>query len=87
MEISMVELIAGLVAVVYTIPIGWLFFLYNRQGRRIDEMQKTSYTKDETEKMIELHNRPILQAVESLKGDITEIKQMIGKLFDAQAKS
>ena len=87
MEISMVELIAGLVAVVYTIPIGWLFFLYNRQGRRIDEMQKTSYTKEETEKMIELHNRPVLVAMEGIKADVSEIKLMIGRLFDAQAKS
>jgi len=87
MEISMLELIAGVMAVVYTIPLGWLFYLNNRQGKRIDELQKTSYTKDETEKMIELHNRPILQAVVGLKSDITEIKQMIGKLFDAQAKS
>lgn len=86
MEISMIELIAGVVAVVYTIPIGWLFYLNNRQGKRIDEMQKTSYTKTETERMIELHNRPILQAVESLKSDITEIKHMIGKLFDAQTQ-
>ena len=87
MEISMLELIAGVVAVVYTIPLGWLFYLNNRQGKRIDDLQKTSYSKTETDKMIELHNRPILQAVESLKGDITEIKQMIGKLFDAQVKS
>lgn len=87
MEISMLELIAGVVGVVYTIPLGWLFYLNNRQSKRIDEMQKSYYDKTETEKMIELHNRPILQAVESVKGDITEIKHMIGRLFDAQAKS
>ena len=49
-------------------------------------MQKHGYTKKETTEMIELHNRPILQAVEGLSKDITEIKQLLGKLFDAQAR-
>ena len=79
-----VDYILALVAIVYTIPLGWLFILVSRTNDRMDEVQKTSYTKEETEKMIELHNRPVLQAVESVKADITEIKHMIGKLFDAQ---
>lgn len=83
----MSEYLTVIMAVAYTIPIGWLFYLNNRNGRRIDELQKTSYTKKETTEMIELHNRPILQAVEGLRGDITEIKHLLGKLFDAQTKS
>lgn len=87
MEISMYELIAGVVGVVYTIPLGWLFYLNNRQSKRIDEMQKSYYDKKETVEMIELHNRPVLVAMEGIKADVSEIKLMIGKLFDAQAKS
>lgn len=79
-----IDLVVAAIGIVYTIPLGWLFVLNSRTNDRVDEMQKTSYTKAETEKMIELHNRPVLQAVESLKSDITEIKHMIGKLFDGQ---
>lgn len=78
------EYMTVIVVAVYTIPIGWLFYLTNKTSRRVDDLQKTSYTKKETTEMIELHNRPILQAVEGLKEDITEIKQLLGKLFDAQ---
>ena len=85
MEIDLVVLGIG---IIYTIPLGWLFVLNSRTNDRMDEMQKTTFTKQETNEMIELHNRPVLQAVASLKGDITEIKHMIGKLFDGQkAKS
>lgn len=75
-----------IIAVAFTLPIGWLFYLNTRNSKRIDEMQKSSYTKHETTEMIELHNRPILQAIESVRADVTEIKHLIGKLFDAQAK-
>ena len=75
-----------IIAVAFTLPIGWLFYLNTRNSKRIDEMHKSSYTKPETTEMIELHNRPILQAVEGLSKDINEIKHLIVKLFDAQAK-
>lgn len=74
-----------IIATAFTLPIGWLFYLNTRNSKRIDDMQKHSYTKKETTEMIELHNRPILQAVEGLRKDITEIKHLLGKLFDAQA--
>ena len=74
-----------IIATAFTLPIGWLFYLNTRNSKRIDDMQKHGYTKKETTEMIELHNRPILQAVEGLRKDITEIKQLLGKLFDAQA--
>ncbi len=78
--------IVAIMSVVYTLPIGWLFYLNNKNSRRVDELQRTSYTKSETVEMIELHNRPVLVAMESIKADVSEIKTMIGKLFDAQTK-
>lgn len=78
--------IIGIMVVVYTIPIGWLFYLLSRNARRVDDLQRTSYTKAETERMIELHNRPVLIAMEGIKEDVIEIKLMIGKLFDAAPK-
>lgn len=78
--------IIAIMSLVYTLPIGWLFYLLNKNSRRVDELQKTSYTKKETIEMIELHNRPVLVAMESIKADVSEIKVMIGKLFDAQTK-
>ena len=75
-----------IIAVAFTLPIGWLFYLNTRNSKRIDEMHKSSYTKPETTEMIELHNRPILQEVEGLRKDMTEIKQLLGKLVDAQAR-
>lgn len=83
MEIDLIVLAIG---IVYSVPLGWLFVLNSRTNDRVDEMQRTSYTKQETNEMIELHNRPVLQAVEGLKQDITEIKHMIGKLFDGQTR-
>lgn len=81
-----IDIIVLAIGIVFTVPLGWLFVLNSRTNDRMDEMQKTSYTKAETEKMIELHNRPVLQAVEGLKNDIVEIKHLLGKLFDAQSK-
>lgn len=80
-----IDLVVAAIGIVYTIPLGWLFVLNSRTNDRMDEMQKTTFTKTETNEMIELHNRPILQAVESVKSDITEIKLLLGKLFDGQA--
>jgi len=80
------QYLMAVMAVVYTIPLGWLFLLLRTANGRIDEMQKSSYTKVETKEMIELYNAPLLQAVVTVKEDVTEIKQLIGKLFDAQSK-
>lgn len=75
----------AIMAVVYSIPIGWLFALLRIANGRIDKMQSHSYTKMETKEMIQLHIKPVLQAVDNVKEDTTEIKHLIGKLFDAQA--
>ena len=74
-------------AIVFTIPIGWLFNLVRITNKRLDDMQKDYYDKQETIKMIELHLVPVLQSVQTVKEDTTEIKHLIGKLFDGQAKS
>lgn len=79
-----IEQVVPLMAGVYTITLGWLFMMVRANASRVYEMQKNSYTKAETEKMIALHNKPIIQSMETIKEDITEIKQLLGKLFDAQ---
>lgn len=79
--------IATIVGLLFTIPIGWLFNLVRTTNKRIDDMQRNHYDKAETDKMIELHLKPVLQSVENVKADTTEIKHLIGKLFDGQAKS
>jgi len=80
------QYVMAVMAVVYTIPLGWLFLLLRVANGRIDVMQKDSYTKTETKEMIELYNAPLLQAVVTVREDVKEIKQLIGKLFDAQSK-
>lgn len=79
--------IATIVGVIFSIPIGWLFNLNRTTNKRLDNMQKEYYDKQETIKMIELHLVPVLQSVDRIKEDTTEIKHLIGKLFDGQAKS
>lgn len=76
-----------IVAILFTIPIGWLFNLVRTTNKRIDDMQKKYYDKEETDKMILLHLQPVLQSVQHVKEDTVEIKHLIGKLFDGQAKS
>ena len=76
-----------MMAIAYTIPIGWLFYLHKTSSKRLDDMQKDYYDKKETDKMIELHLKPVLQSVQNVKDDTTEIKHLIGKLFDGQSKS
>lgn len=78
--------IATIVGVVFSIPIGWLFNLVRTTNKRLDDMQKDYYDKKETDKMIVLHLQPVLQSVQNVKDDTTEIKQLIGKLFDDQRK-
>lgn len=72
---------------VLMLPLGWLFVLYRGLSKRVDDMQKTYYDKAETKEMIELHIRPIVQGLERVQQDTTEIKAMIGKLFDGQNKN
>lgn len=79
--------IATIVGVVFSIPIGWLFTLNRTTNKRLDDMQQKYYDKSETDKMIVLHLQPVLQSVQQVKEDTTEIKHLIGKLFDGQAKS
>lgn len=76
-----------IMALVFSLPIGWLFYLLKTANKRIDDMQKQYYDKEETDKMILLHLQPVLQSVQHVKDDTTEIKHLIGKLFDGQAKS
>lgn len=68
------------------LPLGWLFVLLRVLSKRVDDMQRDYYDKAETKEMIELHIRPIVQSLDHLKEDTTEIKMMIGKLFDGQNK-
>jgi hypothetical protein len=78
-------ILAIVMAVVYSIPIGWLFMLLRNNNARVDKIQRSSYTKMETKEMIELHIKPVLQAVDNVKEDTTEIKKLIRELFNAQA--
>ena len=84
MEIKMDPLI--IMALVFSLPIGWLFYLLKTANKRIDDMQQKYYDKLETDKMIMLHLQPVLQSVQQVKDDTSEIKHLIGKLFDGQSK-
>lgn len=72
-------------AVVYSIPIGWLFVLLRNNSKRMDKMQSRSYTKMETKEMIELYIKPVLQAVDNVKEDTTEIKSLVSRILYDQA--
>lgn len=85
MEIKMDPLI--IMAIAYSLPLSWLYYLLRTANKRIDDMQQKYYDKEETDKMIMLHLQPVLQSVQQVKDDTVEIKHLIGKLFDGQSKS
>lgn len=76
-----------IVAVLLTIPVGWLFILIRAINARVDTMQKTYYDKAETKEMIKLHNAPLVQMIQQVKQDTAEIKVLIGKIYDDQQKA
>lgn len=50
----------------------------------VDEAVKNTYTKEETDKLIDLKLKPYEVGLVNVQNDLTEIKAMLSKLLDAK---
>ncbi len=70
--------------------IGMLFKWLHTQTRdnklRIDNMSGKIYSKEETDKMIDLKLQPLAVGIAHVQEDLKEIKSMISKVLDEKNK-
>ena len=63
------------------IPITFLVGWVRALSARLDRMQGTTYTKEETDKMTQLHLAPMEAKLESLNETTKEIKSMLTEVL------
>ena len=75
----------GQVAVIGML-LNWLRVQTRDNKLRIDKMAEKIYSKEETDKMIDLKLQPLAVGISHVQEDLREIKSMISKVLDEKNK-
>lgn len=57
------------------IPMGWLLTIVLALRKDFNAFRSTVYTKDETDKMIQLNQKPLEQKLDMIQGDLHWIRK------------
>lgn len=64
----------------------WLQIQIRDNKMRVDKMMAESYSKHETDGMIDLKLQPLAVGINHVQEDLKELKHMIGRLLDEKNK-
>jgi len=76
----------AIIQAVMLIPMAYLFALSRALSMRLDNMQREYFDKNETLKMIELHQEPVKVELANINQNIKDLKGLLQRLVDDKSK-